>query len=74
MQPAKSLKGSVGWHLELRVQQSTREDGGAVERPKSKGAVTYTADGRFHFITVRSDAPKYASGDLRVLLMKRLWL
>ena len=43
--------------------KGTREDGSAVERPKSKGAVTYTADGRFHFITVRSDAPKYASGD-----------
>ena len=27
-----------------------------------QGAVTYTADGHFHFITVRTDAPKYASG------------
>ena len=26
--------------------------------------MTYTADGRFHFITTRTDAPKYASGDL----------
>jgi Lipocalin-like domain len=42
---------------------ATREDGSAIERPKLQGAVTYTADGRFHFITVRSDAPKYASGD-----------
>ncbi|RXH06532.1 lipocalin-like domain-containing protein [Bradyrhizobium guangzhouense] len=42
---------------------ATREDGTAVERPKLQGAVTYTADGHFHFITVRSDAPKYASGD-----------
>ena len=25
--------------------------------------VTYTADGRFHFITVRAKVPKYASGD-----------
>lgn len=41
----------------------TREDGSAVERPKLQGAVTYTADSRFHFISVRSDAPKYASGD-----------
>jgi hypothetical protein len=40
-----------------------REDGSAVDRPKAQGAVTYTADGHFHFITVRSDAPKYASGD-----------
>jgi Lipocalin-like domain len=42
---------------------ATREDGSAVERPKLQGAVTYTADGHFHFINVRSDAPKYASGD-----------
>lgn len=40
-----------------------REDGSAVQRPSLQGAVTYTADGHFHFITVRSDAPKYASGD-----------
>jgi hypothetical protein len=40
-----------------------REDGSAVPRPSLQGAVTYTADGHFHFITVRSDAPKYASGD-----------
>ena len=43
--------------------KGTREDGTAVERPTLKGAVTYTPDGHFHFITVRSDAPKYASGD-----------
>lgn len=41
----------------------TREDGSAVQRPSLQGAVTYTAEGRFHFITVRTDAPKYASGD-----------
>ncbi len=28
-----------------------REDGSAVQRPSLQGAVTYTADGRFHFIT-----------------------
>jgi hypothetical protein len=41
----------------------TRVDGSAVQRPSMQGAVTYTAEGRFQFITVRSDAPKYASGD-----------
>jgi Lipocalin-like domain len=41
----------------------TREDGSPVPRPSLQGAVTYTVDGHFHFITVRSDAPKYASGD-----------
>jgi hypothetical protein len=40
-----------------------REDGSAVQRPSLQGAVTYTADGHFHFITVRTHAPKYASGD-----------
>ena len=40
-----------------------RDDGSSVQRPSLQGAVTYTADGRFHFITTRVDAPKYASGD-----------
>lgn len=40
-----------------------REDGGNVPRPSLQGAVTYTADGHFHFITTRVDAPKYASND-----------
>jgi hypothetical protein len=40
-----------------------REDGSSVPRPSLQGAVTYTADGRFHFITTRTDAPKYASND-----------
>lgn len=40
-----------------------REDGSDVQRPSLQGAVTYTADGRFHFITTRTDAPEYASRD-----------
>ena len=40
-----------------------RDDGSNVPRPSLQGAVTYTADGRFHFITTRTDAPKYASND-----------
>jgi hypothetical protein len=40
-----------------------REDGSSVQRPSLQGAVTYTADGRFHFITTPTDAPKYASND-----------
>ena len=40
-----------------------RDDGSAVPRPSLQGAVTYTADGRFHFITTRTDAPKLASRD-----------
>jgi hypothetical protein len=34
-----------------------------VPRPSLQGALTYTADGRFHFITARTDAAKYASND-----------
>src|SRR5258705_3123346 len=41
-----------------------RDDGSNVSRPSLQGAVTYTGDGRFHFIVTRTDAPKYASGDL----------
>lgn len=40
-----------------------RDDGSTVPRPGLQGAVTYTADGRFHFITTRIDAPRYASND-----------
>jgi hypothetical protein len=59
----KSLKDQLVGTWIYVSSTGTREDGSAVERPKAQGAVTYTADGRFHFITVRSDAPKYASGD-----------
>ncbi|UPJ60518.1 lipocalin-like domain-containing protein [Bradyrhizobium sp. 192] len=59
----KSLKEQLIGTWIYESSKGTREDGSAVERPKSKGAVTYTSDGHFHFITVRSDAPKYASGD-----------
>jgi hypothetical protein len=43
--------------------KATREDGTNIPRPSLKGAVTYTADGHFHFITTATDAPKYASND-----------
>jgi len=60
---AKSFKDQLIGTWIYESSKATREDGSAVERPKLQGAVTYTAEGRFHFITVRSDAPKYASGD-----------
>jgi hypothetical protein len=59
----RSLKDQLVGTWIYESSKGTREDGSAVDRPKSNGAVTYTADGHFHFITVRSDAPKYASGD-----------
>ena len=40
-----------------------REDGNNVQRPNLQGAVTYTADGRFHFITTPTDMLRYASND-----------
>lgn len=40
-----------------------RDDGSNVTRPNLRGAVTYTADGHFHFITTPIDAPNFASGD-----------
>lgn len=40
-----------------------REDDSSVQRPSLQGAVTYTADGHFHFITTATDAAKYASKD-----------
>jgi hypothetical protein len=40
-----------------------RADGSSAPRPQLQGAVTYTADGHFHFITVPVDLPKIASGD-----------
>ena len=40
-----------------------RDNGSTVQRPSLQGALTFTADGRFHLITTRTDAPKYKSGD-----------
>jgi hypothetical protein len=42
---------------------ATRDNGSTVQRPSLQGTVTYTADGRFHLITTRIDAPRYKSGD-----------
>src|SRR5690349_18239663 len=43
--------------------EAHRDDGTPVPRPQLRGAVTYTADGRFHFITTRSELPNLASND-----------
>src|SRR5262245_46974257 len=39
-----------------------RDDGTLEQRPPLQGAVTYTADGHYHFISTVANAPKYASG------------
>jgi hypothetical protein len=64
---------SIGQEASLRSQlvgtwiyvssTAKRDDGSDVPRPSLQGAVTYTSDGRFHFITTRTDLPKYASSD-----------
>src|SRR4029079_6977351 len=56
-------QGSTGRNMDLRVQHRQARRGSAVDRPPAQGALTYTADGRFHFITVRTTVPKYASND-----------
>ena len=63
MAQAKPLRDQLVGTWIYVSSTAKREDGSAVQRPSLQGAVTYTADGRFHFITVRTDAPKYASGD-----------
>ena len=58
----KSLKDQLVGTWIYVSSTGKREDGSAVPRPSAQGAVTYTAGGRFHFITVRTEVPKYASG------------
>jgi hypothetical protein len=59
----KSLKDQLVGTWIYVSSTAKRDDGTAVPRPSLQGAVTYTADGRFHFITTRTDLPKYASND-----------
>jgi lipocalin-like protein len=59
----KSLKDQLVGTWIYVSSTGKRDDGSAVDRPPAQGALTYTADGRFHFITVRTTVPKYASND-----------
>jgi lipocalin-like protein len=59
----KSLKDQIVGTWIYVSSAGKRDDGTNVPRPSLQGAVTYTADGRFHFITTRTDAPKLASKD-----------
>ena len=59
----KSLKDQLVGTWIYVSSTGRRDDGSSVDRPDARGAVTYTADGRFHFITVRTSVPKYASND-----------
>jgi hypothetical protein len=60
---AKSLKDQLVGTWIYISSTGKRVDGSDVQRPSFQGAVTYTADGRFHFITTRTDSPKYASNE-----------
>jgi hypothetical protein len=47
----------------IYVSSTAKKDDGTLEtRPPLQGALTYTADGYFHFISAVANAPKYASG------------
>ena len=59
----KSLKDQLVGTWIYVSSTAKRADGSSVPRPQLQGAVTYTADGHFHFITVPVDLPKIASGD-----------
>src|SRR6186997_3070357 len=59
----KSLKEQLIGTWIYVSSTAKREDGAVIPRPSAKGAVTYTADGRFHFITTATDAAKYGSSD-----------
>jgi hypothetical protein len=59
----KSVKDQIVGTWIYVSSTGKRDDGSTVPRPSLQGAVTYTADGRFHFITTRTDAPKLASSD-----------
>ena len=52
----KSLKDQLVGTWIYVSSTGRRDDGSNVQRPSLQGAVTYTADGRFHFITTRTDA------------------
>src|SRR3954447_20691511 len=60
---AKSLRDQLVGTWIYVSSTAKRDDGSNVPRPSLQGAVTYTADGRFQFITTRTDLPKYASSD-----------
>jgi len=53
----KSLKDQLVGTWIYVSSTGKRDDGSTVPRPSLQGAATYTADGRFHFITTRTDAP-----------------
>src|SRR5215204_1531363 len=66
---AESLKDKLVGTWIYVSSTAKRADGSSVPRPQLQGALTYAADGHFHFITVPVDLPKIASGDRRTALI-----
>jgi len=62
---AKSLKDQLVGTWIYVSSTGKRDDGSTVPRPSLQGAVTYSSDGRFHFITARTDVPKLVSDPSR---------
>jgi len=60
----KSLKDQLVGTWIYVSSTARRDNGSTVQRPSFKGTATYTADGRFHLLAARTDAPEYKSGDL----------
>jgi lipocalin-like protein len=58
----RSLKDQIVGTWIYVSSTAKRDDGTLEQRPPLHGAVTYTADGHFHFISTVANAPKYASG------------
>jgi hypothetical protein len=58
----KALKDQIVGTWVYVSSTAKRDDGTLEQRPPLQGAVTYTADGHFHFISTVANAPKYASG------------
>src|SRR4051794_39669599 len=74
---AKSLKDQLVGTWIYVSSTGKREDGSAVPRPSAQGAVTYTADGHFHFITVRTEVPRAIQHDRhprKLWPLHRAWL
>ena len=58
----KTLKEKVvgTWIL---ASITSSKDGADVPQPDLQGVLTYTADGYFHFVSMRKDLPKIAAND-----------
>ena len=58
----KTLKEKVvgTWIL---ASITSSKDGAEIQQPDLQGVLTYTADGYFHFVSMRKDLPKIAAND-----------